>query len=298
MPTKIEWTNGEGLTGETWNPTTGCDKVSAGCKNCYAEREWRRLSANRTSVYYEREFTDVALHPERLEAVLNWKKPRRVFVDSMSDLFHSSIPFSFIDQVFAHMAVGSQHTFQVLTKRPERMLAWSKQAFATNPDVRCLSMYREDGNILADGYEDSPHHQWRWPLPNVWLGTSVEQQRYVRERCEPLIETPAAVHFASVEPMLEAIDFRVNWSHHELAGTHRPLIDDLDWIIAGGETTQKRGDARHTDDAWLRSLVSQCRNHEVPLFIKQRTVGGRKIEFEKWPMDLQVRQYPFQKGVA
>src|SRR3990167_5970484 len=118
MSTKIEWTD------ETWNPVTGCTKVSQGCKNCYAERLWPKVSAaeaKREGWDKPRAFPDVRCHPERLEAPLHWKKPRRIFVNSMSDLFHEDVPFIFIDRVFAVMALCPQHTFQILTKRPERM---------------------------------------------------------------------------------------------------------------------------------------------------------------------------------
>lgn len=120
MPTKINWTN------ETWNPITGCSKVSAACKFCYAERDWERLSANPNpkTVYFGRKFTNVQCHPERLDQPLRWTKPRMIFVNSMSDLFHPDIPDSFIDQAFAVMALTKQHTFQVLTKRPERMMKY------------------------------------------------------------------------------------------------------------------------------------------------------------------------------
>ncbi len=115
----IAWTNA------TWNPITGCTKVSQGCKHCYAEREWARLSANhKATTYYGRAFTDVACHEDRLDQPLRWKKPRLIFVNSMSDLFHEDVPDVFIDKVFAVMALAEQHVFQVLTKRPKRMLAY------------------------------------------------------------------------------------------------------------------------------------------------------------------------------
>ncbi|MCA9413856.1 MAG: DUF5131 family protein, partial [Candidatus Omnitrophica bacterium] len=115
MTSKIEWTN------ETWNPVTGCSKVSEGCKHCYAEREWARLSANPKTVYHGRKFTDVMFHPERLDQPLRWKKPRMIFVNSMSDLGHESIPLDFTDRVFGYMNMCRRHTFQILTKRPKRL---------------------------------------------------------------------------------------------------------------------------------------------------------------------------------
>jgi len=119
---KIEWTEA------SWNPVTGCSKVSQGCKHCYAERGWARLSANPKTVYYGRNFTDVKCHPERLDQPLRWKKPRRIFVNSMSDLFHEDIPYDFISAIFGVMAATPQHTYQVLTKRPEKMREWFLKA--------------------------------------------------------------------------------------------------------------------------------------------------------------------------
>src|SRR3990172_3127303 len=117
---KIEWTEA------TWNPATGCTKVSHGCTHCYAERDWPRLAAPRAkpNIYTGREFTDVKCHPEKLDIPVSWQKPRRIFVNSMSDLFHESVPDDFIDSVFLSMAVAPWHIFQVLTKRPERMKQW------------------------------------------------------------------------------------------------------------------------------------------------------------------------------
>jgi protein gp37 len=179
----IEWTDA------TWNPVTGCTKVSQGCKNCYAERDWARLSANPKSVYYLRKFTDVAVHPARLEAPLRWSKPRRIFVNSMSDLFHEVVPDAFLDKVFAVMALSQSHTFQVLTKRPHRMLKYlSQQPLARRrweDEVRCM----QAGELR--GCSPPP------VLPNVWLGVSVEDQTTADARIPLLLQTPAAVRWIS-----------------------------------------------------------------------------------------------------
>jgi protein gp37 len=172
--TKIEWTDA------TWNPVSGCTKVSAGCKNCYAEREWPRLT-RLIPAYAGREFSDVRCHPERLDQPICWKRPRKVFVNSMSDLFHSAVPDDFIDMVFAAMAIAKQHVFQVLTKRPERML-----------DYMCNLNKRPNLSGVC--------------LPNVWLGVSIEDQATANERIPLLLQTPAAKRFLSIEPMLEPID--------------------------------------------------------------------------------------------
>ncbi len=170
---KIEWTEA------TWNPVTGCDKVSQGCKNCYAERfaeRWRGIPGH----HFEQGF-DVRLFPERLAIPLQWKRPRRIFVNSMSDLFHEKVPDEFIAQVFATMRTASQHTFQVLTKRPERMAAWRE-----------------------------------WPR-NVWMGVSIESQD-VASRADYLDKIQARVRFVSAEPLLGPLNLRpwlntriVNW---------------------------------------------------------------------------------------
>ena len=195
--TKIEWTKGDdGTPGATWNPVTGCSKVSQGCKNCYALRDWPRLSAPRPkpNIYTGREFTDVQCHPERLDQPLRWTKPRRIFVNSMSDLFHPDVPFEFIIEVFARMALAQQHTFQILTKRPKRMLDFlTTENFYQERTIKgkawqILGAYR-NRNYSSFGMK-AP-----WPLPNVWLGVSVEDQATADERIPLLLETPAAVRW-------------------------------------------------------------------------------------------------------
>ncbi|MHB1702241.1 MAG: phage Gp37/Gp68 family protein [Acidobacteriaceae bacterium] len=263
MPTKIEWTD------ETWNPTTGCSKVSQGCKNCYALREWSRLAANpKATAYFGREFTDVACHPDRLDAPLRWTKPRKVFVNSMSDLFHESVPDDFIDRVFAVMALSPQHTFQVLTKRPKRMLAYMTQdghgrwGFI---DGRARQIYAAQrgrrfpaGKILLG------------PLPNVWLGVSVEDQPAADERIPLLLQTPAAVRWISAEPLLGEVDLRrVVMADGDALGA--ALYNDgeaagLDWVVVGGESGPK---ARPMHPHWAFSLRDQCDKAGVPFMFKQ-----------------------------
>ena len=200
--TGIEWTD------ETWNPISGCSRVSPGCEHCYAERmdhrlrgvageEWRPWTAPNAAY-------NVRLYPERLEAPLRWRKPRRVFVNSMSDLFHEEVPDEYIDRVFAVMALCPEHVFQVLTKRPERM----RDYLSESPRVPTSTEYRVDeamDGICGERGWHSPGLQ-AWPLPNVWLGVSVEDQRRADERIPLLLETPAAVHFLSCEPLLGPID--------------------------------------------------------------------------------------------
>jgi protein gp37 len=177
----IEWTDA------TWSPVTGCTKVSEGCRHCYAETMAKRF-------WGDRHFGDVQCHPDRLEQPLRWRKPRRVFVNSMSDLFHPAVPDDFIDRVFAVMALCPQHTFQVLTKRPERMRAW----FDGGEHLRMTRCFRN--------FQHYTKPVGPWPLPNVWLGVSVEDQATADERIPVLLDTPSALCFVSAEPLLGEID--------------------------------------------------------------------------------------------
>jgi protein gp37 len=262
----IEWTDA------TWNPVRGCTKVSSGCKHCYAERFAERFRGV-PGHPFERGF-DVRLVPEALSLPIHWRRPRRVFVNSMSDLFHEAVPFYFIDMVFGVMAAcevttnyGEGHTFQVLTKRPERMReylstdrrrAWAKSAVdrggGENPDPLYDQIAYRDG-----------------PLPNVWLGVSVEDQAAADQRIPLLRETPAAVRFLSCEPLLGPVDLRmVTRRTFGLPSGGRGLAGELGWVIVGGESGPG---VRPCDVDWVRSLVEQCRAAGVPAFVKQ--LGAR-----------------------
>ena len=431
----IEWTDA------TWNPTTGCSKVSAGCKNCYAERTWPRLSSSK-GPYAGRKFTDVACHPDRLDQPLRWKRPRRIFVDSMSDLFHEDVPDEYRDKVFAVMALSPQHMFQVLTKRPERMLSYccdlatpfriakrldsllgaqeggaeqirpiegypgyfaSSHGFIYSrkhgsqrrmkPDIgeqghQRVQLHREgsgvrgdrllihriiletfvgpspaldaqarhrDGdptnnaitNLLwgsqSDNWSDSKRHgsyrrnsklthlqveeichrhisgesgeflgreygvsatqirnitsgrHWgveppiKWPVQNCWLGVSVEDQATADERIPLLLDTPAAVRFVSMEPLLTLTDItRIPTAHRRCQaepdtlnaltgecqngdGEHDGITEithgpSLDWVVVGGESGPG---ARPIHPDWPRSVRDQCAAAGVPFFFKQ-----------------------------
>ncbi|HEC12291.1 MAG TPA: phage Gp37/Gp68 family protein [Acidiferrobacteraceae bacterium] len=266
MPSKIEWTD------NTWNPVTGCTKVSQGCKHCYAEREWIRLSANPKTVQFGRCFTDVQCHPSRLDKPLHWRKPRRVFVNSMSDLFHVDVPTQFIDEVFAVMALCTQHTFQILTKRPERMLRYLAY---TDPKARIDAVINEnrfDKYCRRDGWvEGMDRFIGQWPLKNVALGISAEDQPTFNRRILPLMETPAAIRWISIEPMLGLIDLHfgfflddVLWRRrHHGHCLDKPMID---WVVVGGESGPK---ARPMHPDWARSVRDQCVSVEVPFHFKQ-----------------------------
>lgn len=233
--TGIEWTDA------TWNPVTGCSKVSAGCKHCYAEREWPRMT-KLVPAYAGRDFTDVRTHEDRLTQPMRWTKPRMIFVNSMSDLFHPDVPFDFIDLVFSAMELSPRHVFQVLTKRPERMRDY----------------------IKSRAFKD-------YPLPNVWLGVSVEDQAAADERIPLLLDTPAAVRWISAEPLLGPIvlpectgDWRCKLNGID-GHSERPL-GGLGWVVVGGESGPK---ARPMHLNWARILRDQCAAAGVPFLFKQ-----------------------------
>lgn len=255
---KIEWTNA------TWNPVTGCDKVSSGCKNCYAELDWKRLSANSKSVYFGRRFNDLAMHSERLEQPLRWRDPRMIFVNSMSDLFHQDVPREFIARVFAIMAMAKEHTFQILTKRADRLSLLSDEMFEFEVGL-IVDEYARERGWCVDLDE--------WQLPNVWLGVSVENQQAANERIPHLLQTPAAIHWISAEPLLGEVDLSYipspqgGYFDARCKGSDnlRPTAA-IDWVVAGGESGPN---ARITDPDWHRSLRDQCRAADVPFFFKQ-----------------------------
>lgn len=242
---RIEWTDA------TWNPLTGCTKVSAGCKHCYAERNWPRLV--HLPAFQGRAFTDVAYHANRIAQPLSWKKPRRIFVNSMSDLFHPDVQTHLIDEVFGVMAGADHHTFQVLTKRPERMLAYLS-TFEAEANARDYVKFWPQATTM------------KWPLPNVWLGVSVEDQATADERIPLLLDTPAAVRFVSCEPLLGPIDLSP-WAELGGPNTNRGLSNPgLDWVIVGGESGPK---ARPMHLDWVRDIRDDCAEAGVAFLFKQ-----------------------------
>ncbi len=296
--TGIAWTDA------TWNPVTGCSKVSQGCKHCYAERVFPRAYHGQTvwqtcslcggdggdvddstracdecrgsgQERRPRRFTDVRCHPERLDQPLRWRRPRRVFVNSMSDLFHPDVPDEFIADVWARMTLSPQHTFQILTKRPERM------------------------RDLLSGAE--VYRLFECPLPNVWLGVSVEDQATADQRIPLLLNTPAAVRFVSAEPLLGPVDLFPTCAYNA-PGDGELVWKGPDWVIAGGESGPK---ARPFNLHWARTIRDQCQAAGVPVFIKQ--LGAKPFELgedfiklrhragaamDEWPVDLQVQEWP------
>jgi len=239
---KIEWTD------TTWNPITGCTKVSEGCQNCYAERMAKRL-AGRFGYPEKPDQFDVTVHPDKFNEPLSWRKARRVFVCSMGDLFHPDVPFEVIHTLWGIMEESHRRNgsiFQVLTKRPDRM-----QEFV-------LAYLAQRRPINGPYYE---------VLDCIWLGCSVENQARADERLSMLLSTQAAIRFVSVEPMLGPIDLRhVQTSEFEIDALRGRSYEKLDWVIVGGESGPG---ARPMHPDWVRDVRDQCIDAGVPFFFKQ-----------------------------
>lgn len=256
LHTKIEWTD------TTWNPVSGCTKISAGCKNCYAELLHERFNGKNS-------FSKVTAHPTRLFKPIHWKKPRKIFVNSMSDLFHKDVKFEFIDMVFAIIALCPQHTFQILTKRPEIM-----RDYFSAPKSELIARWESASYVLglADKNDDTvaPACQIfnycnnNWPLPNVWLGVSVEDQITADKRIPILQTIDAAVRFISCEPLLGPIDLQLHL--YALPPQVHPFDETIHWVIAGGESGPK---ARPMHPDWIRAIQKTCEKSKVPFFFKQ-----------------------------
>ena len=283
LNSKIEWTD------RTWNCVKGCSLVSQGCKNCYAMRQAHRFHgpgqpyegltqiANGHPVWTGK----VVCDESKLDEPLHWRKPCRVFVNSMSDLFQEDVPFEFIGEVLTIIGVAKQHTFQVLTKRPARM-----REFMASHD--CIGTY---------------------PPPNLWLGVSVEDQETADERIPLLLQTPAAVRWVSYEPALGPVNLAIPKGfvttaekgripdRYSALMEHTRLYDEgdlhwpkIDWVVVGGESGPG---ARPMHPDWARSVRDQCVAAGVPFFMKQ--MGGvrdKRGALESLPTDLQIREYP------
>jgi len=228
--TSIEWSD------SSWNPVSGCTKVSPGCDHCYAEKVAQRFAGTKA---YPDGFA-VTLWPSRLDQPLRWTRPRKIFVNSMGDLFHDEVPEDFVAHVFAVMAAAPRHTFQLLTKRHARM-----RSLVSSPD------FREKVNAkAASDYDHDTRGQW--PLPNLWLGVSAENQRWADIRIPVLLDTPAVVRFVSAEPLIGPI-----------TDIH---AETLDWVIVGGESGPGSR-PMHVD--WARDLQQQCAVPRTPFLFKQ-----------------------------
>jgi protein gp37 len=297
----IQWTDA------TWNPVTGCTKVSEGCRHCYIDRTppfrtSRRRFTGPRGAGEPGATTGVQLHPDRLDWPLRWHRPRRVFVNSLSDLFHAQVPDAFIAQVFQMMAAAPQHTFQVLTKRPGRMASLAPRL----PEL----INRTDLALVEPRARATT-----WPLPNVWLGTSVEDQLAADLRIPLLLDTPAAVRFLSCEPLLARVSLRrwlvqtaCDWctqgvmdlGNDHLHGRCQCACDPphgLDWVIMGGESGPG---ARPMRPEWAGDLIAQCQAAGVAPFVKQlgsawarqHGADAKAGDATRWPPELCVRHYP------
>lgn len=325
---KIEWTEA------TWNPIrarnlkTGgvghfCEKVSPGCAGCYAERMQPRFKNDIRYNAADGDKVEVFLDEDVLTQPLRWSRPRMIFPCSMTDLFGSWVPDEWIDRIFAVMALARQHTFQLLTKRAERLPTYCSDR--SLPGRLALKM-----GVIASGNRplmekgDEITREWaafNFHLPNVWLGVSCEDQKTADERIPMLLQTPAAVRWVSAEPLLGPIDFTnlalirhddgfadvsLNCLTGHVVGPDDMTDMKLDWMVVGGESGPK---ARPFDIQWARDIIAQCKAADVPVFVKQlganpyesmdRDIGlPLNLESRKggdmleWSEDLHVRQTP------
>lgn len=251
--TSIEWTE------TTWNPTSGCDRISPGCDHCYALTLAKRLKAMGQAKYQ----TDgdprtsgpgfgVALHEDALTEPLRWRKPRVCFVDSMADLAHAKVPAAFVARVFATMAATPQHTYQVLTKRPGRLASLlGDEDFRSEVAHHLLVLSCDPAGRPAPEFLERASNPWAvWPLPNLWVGTSIEHDDYAR-RADALRAAPATTRFLSLEPLLGPL----------------PSLDlaRIDWVIVGGESGPGH---RPLELDWVREIRDRCVRLGIPLFFK------------------------------
>ena len=289
--TGIQWTD------VVWNPTTGCDRVSPGCDHCYALTMAKRLKGM-GQAKYQRDGDPktsgpgfgLTVHPDALILPLRWLKPRRIFVNSMSDLFHDDVPDDFIGSVWDVMARTPRHTYQILTKRHGRMRS-------------LLSRWADDDWTWRrhDGLWCGPV---KGPLPNVWLGVSAEDQHWADIRVPALMHTPAAIRFVSAEPLLGPISLHrgLAWCpvHDFTGGFCKGPCPDLivpDWLIIGGESGPG---ARPMDITWARDLLNSCQIAGITPFVKQLgAIAGRALgagahgaDWDAWPEDLKCREFP------
>jgi protein gp37 len=288
--TTIEWTD------RSWGPVRGCSRISPGCGGavgvggCYAEKIAGRFSG--PGLPYEGLATRgsngarwtgvVRLVPEALAAPLRWRAPQRIFVNSMSDLFHEELSNEDIAAVFGVMAACPQHTFQILTKRADRMRRWFDwiDRFARSANIRgtthaaaCLALAQRLCEHRGLRRDTTAIMSRLWPLPNVMLGVSVEDQQRAEDRIPHLLVTPAAVRFLSCEPLLGPVNLRpcLEAQGHEF---ECPPNYGIRWIIAGAESGSG---ARAMNLDWVRSLRDQCTEAGVAFFFKQDAVRGRKV---------------------
>lgn len=330
MSTNIEWTStknpdGSISKGETWNPTAGCSKVSPGCKNCYAIKDAVRLSGNNNPKISEKYAGTTSgnnwsgqINLANVETLLKpyfWTRPRKIFVNSMSDIFHENISFEWIDKVFSIMSLSPQHTFQVLTKRAERMHEYFESfKYHTVYERGVINGDWLRSILSEDAVDKVIKANFSKGLPNVWLGVSCENQKEADERIPYLLKTPAAVRWLSCEPLLGEINFKIAKNFkcsltegYWMAET-KTVVDDynywmirqngISWVVVGGESGNG---ARPCSVDWIRSIVEQCKSASVPVFVKQlgewsydNKVWGKHLPAPMKVMEKGKKSFPFQ----
>lgn len=302
--TGIQWTDA------TWNFIRGCGRKSPGCENCYAEVVANRFSG--PGQPFEGLITlgqkgprwnnKIKLVPEKMDQPLRWTRKRMIFVNSVSDLFHKNVPFEFIAASFGVMAEANKHIFQILTKRPERakvffgwLTAEATSRGTTMVDV-CLD---EAAKVTKRKKLSGP--QPAWPLSNVWLGVSAENQATADDRIPKLLMLPAAVSWVSYEPALGPVNF-YGWLGSQPAKSGSNIGSTIDWIVVGGESGSN---ARKFHWKWAEDVVMQCKNSTTKVFVKQMGTNpdmtGANVppltsrkggDMAEWPTTIQVREYP------
>lgn len=250
--------SGIAWTERVWNPVTGCSKVSPGCANCYAEREWSRFLSNNKEPA-DRKFTEVKCHPEILSKPFAWTEPRLIFVNSTSDLFHEDVPFEFVDKIFAVMALTPMHTYQILTKRPERMYDYFIKHFTRHKVAVEAKVYTNKKHPGGESCDPDVCNM-EFPLKNVWIGVTAENQAAASSRIPILMQIPAAKRFVSIEPMIAPIKLH-EYNLNFLSGEGK-----VDLVIVGGESGSE---VRKTNINWVRSLRDECAANGTHFFFKQ-----------------------------
>lgn len=268
MATNIEYVE------DTWNPLGGCEKISEGCKNCYAiNMAWRLAHIPATKgrylpLVYKTENGNknwsgtINLFPDVLMKPLKAKQPTKYLI-SMTDLFHKDVPFDYIDKVFAVMALCERHTFLITTKRADVMAD-----YFSNIQYRAEAIAIE-AEMISGLDRDHKRQDWSLPLHNVWLGVSVENQKAADERIPYLLKTPAFVRWLSIEPLLGPVDLDCEWGAYQ-DGNNSPIrkkwLDGIHWVVVGGESGYN---ARGYHPHWIYNLINQCGEKKVPFFFKQ-----------------------------
>lgn len=303
--TKIEWAN------KVWNPLRGCSRVSPGCENCYAERIAARFSWPAVFIpdnHFSHELNEPAgpFHgtatmtqagprwtgnvffiEDKLYDPLRWRAPARIFVNSMSDLFHEKVEDHWIDKIFAIMAIAKKHTFQILTKRPERMRDYMFSSGGLRSRV-IESLIKKPTWLGYPRGRSFPSNIPHWPLPNVWLGVSVEDQYAADKRIPILLDTPAAIRWISAEPLLGPVDLS-GYMPYAFASSRFPEAK-LGWCVVGGESGPG---ARPMDLEWAKAIRRQCASGGVPFFMKQLGGASSKMtDLKDIPKEIRVREYP------